>query len=192
MPHRARLDEEGKELTMQRNVKRVFGIGGLLLLCAGLVGCGGTKAQSWTFKDDEGTTRTLSHYRGQVLVLGFTNTWCDPCQEAAQELQALQERFRGRGVKVMAVSSWERGNPDAYMQQHGYTYGVMTNGTEVARDYDVDEIPTFFVVGVDGNILSRYDGYSRSTSSKIAGTVEKYLKKVAKNPEKYRTIVQGG
>jgi thioredoxin-related protein len=92
----------------------------------------------------------------------------------------------------MAVSAWERGNPDSYMQDHGYNYGVMTNGTEIARDYDVDEIPTFFVVGVDGNIISRYDGFSPSTSSKIAKSVEKHLKKVAKNPEKYRTIVQGG
>ena len=177
---------------MQRNLKRMFGIGGLLVLCAGLAGCSGGQAQSWTFKDDEGSTRNLSHYQGQVLILGFTNTWCEPCQETARELQALQDRFRGRGVKVMAVSSWERGNPDAYMQDHGYTYGIMTNGTEIARDYDVDEIPTFFVVGVDGNVLDRYDGFSPSTSSKIADTVEKHLKKVAKNPEKYRTIVQHG
>ena len=177
---------------MQRNVKRMFGIGGLLVACAGLVGCGSGQAQSWTFKDDEGSTRNMSHYQGQVLVLSFTNTWCDPCQETARELQALQDRFRGRGVKVMAVSAWERGNPDAYMQDHGYNYGIMTNGTAIAREYDVDEIPTFFVVGVDGNIISRYDGFSPNTSSKIAKSVEKHLSKVAKNPEKYRTIVQHG
>ena len=92
----------------------------------------------------------------------------------------------------MAVSAWERGSPDAYMRDHGYNYAVMVNGTPVARDYDVDELPTFFVVGVDGNILSRFDGYSSSTSSKIAKVVEKHLSKVAKNPDKYRAIVQGG
>jgi len=57
---------------MQRIVKRTFLVGGALtLLCAGLAGCGSSKAQSWTFTDDEGSIRRLSDYQGQVLVLGL-------------------------------------------------------------------------------------------------------------------------
>ena len=178
---------------MQRIVKRTFLMGGALaLLCAGLAGCSSSKAQSWTFTDDEGSIHRMSDYQGQVLVLGFSNTWCDPCQEAAVHMQMLHDRFSGRGVKVMNVSCWERGDPDAYMQEHGYNYSVMTNGTEIAREYKVDEIPTFFVVGVDGKILSRFEGFSDNTSEKISKSVEKHLKKVARNPEKYRTVVQHG
>ena len=56
---------------MQRIVKRTFVVGGALaLLCAGLAGCGGGKAQSWTFTDEQGSIRKLSDYQGQVLVLG--------------------------------------------------------------------------------------------------------------------------
>ncbi|MHC4787465.1 MAG: peroxiredoxin family protein [Planctomycetota bacterium] len=123
---------------MQRIVKRTFLVGGALaLLCAGLAGCGSTKAKSWTFTDDEGSIRNLSDYEGQVLVLGFSNTWCEPCQEAALQMQSIQDRFRDQGVKVMTVSCWERGDADAYMQEHGYNYGVMLNGTKIAREYDV-------------------------------------------------------
>jgi peroxiredoxin len=177
---------------MQRIVKRTFLVGGALaLLCAGLAGCGSSRAQSWTFTDDEGSIRRLSDYQGQVLVLGFSNTWCDPCQEAAVHMQLLHERFSDRGVKVMTVSAWERGDPDMYMQEHGYNFGVMTNGTEIAREYDVDEVPTFFVVGVDGRIVSRFEGFSDNTPDKISKSVEKHLQKVARNPEKYRRSIAG-
>jgi peroxiredoxin len=185
--------EKEKESIMQRIVKRTFLVGGALtLLCAGLAGCSSSKAQSWTFTDDEGSIRRLSDYQGQVLVLGFSNTWCDPCQEAAVHMQMLHERFSDRGVKVMTVSAWERGDPDMYMQEHGYNYGVMTQGTEIAREYDVDEIPTFFVVGVDGKIVSRFEGFSDDTSDKISKSVEKHLQKVARNPEKYRSVAGHG
>jgi peroxiredoxin len=178
---------------MQRIVKRTFWVsGGLLLLCVGLAGCGSTKAKTWMFTDDQGSIRNLSDYQGQVLVLGFSNTWCDPCQAAALHMQNLQDRFRDQGVKVMTVSSWERGDPDAYMQEHGFNYGVMTNGTEIAREYGVDEIPTFFVVGVDGKILSRFEGFSDNTPGKIAKSVEKHLKKVARHPDRYETVAGHG
>ncbi|MHC4769822.1 MAG: peroxiredoxin family protein [Planctomycetota bacterium] len=177
---------------MQRIVKRTFLVGGALaLLCAGLAGCGSSKAQSWTFTDDQGSIRRLSDYQGQVLVLGFSNTWCDPCQEAAVHMQLLHERFSDRGVKVMTVSAWERGDPDMYMQEHGYNFGVMTNGTEIAREYNVDEVPTFFVVGVDGKIISRFEGFRDNTPDKISKSVEKHLQKVARNPEKYRRSIAG-
>jgi peroxiredoxin len=135
--------------------------------------------------------RTFLDYQGQVLVLGFSNTWCDPCQEAAVHMQLLHERFSDRGVKVMNVSAWERGDPDMYMQEHGYNFGVMTNGTEIAREYNVDEVPTFFVVGVDGKIISRFEGFSDNTPDKISKSVEKHLQKVARNPEKYRRSIAG-
>jgi hypothetical protein len=155
---------------MQRIVKRTFLVGGALaLLCAGLAGCGSSKAQSWTFTDDQGSIRRLSDYH----------------------MQLLHERFSDRGVKVMNVSAWERGDPDMYMQEHGYNFGVMTNGTEIAREYNVDEVPTFFVVGVDGKIISRFEGFSDNTPDKISKSVEKHLQKVARNPEKYRRSIAG-
>jgi cytochrome c-type biogenesis protein len=178
---------------MQRIVKRTFLVGGALaLLCAGLAGCSSSKAKSWTFTDDEGSVHNLSDYEGRVLVLGFSNTWCEPCAEAALHMQALQDRFRGRQVKVMAVSCWERGDPNEFMQENGYNFGVMLNGTEIARDYDVHEIPTFVVVGVDGKILSRYEGFNKATADKIGKSVERHLAKVSRHPERYRSIAGHG
>ena len=156
-------------------VKRTLSIGlGLAVLC-GLTGCA-SKATYWRFADSTGTIRDLSDYEGQVVVISFSNTWCEPCQEAAGHLQDLQERFGPSGVKVMTISCWERGDPQKWMIERGYTYGVMVDGTRIAQKYDVDQIPTFLVIGVNGRVIYRHDGLSKSTPDKLARVIEKHLR----------------
>ena len=50
---------------MYRIVNRAFALGGgLLLLGAGLSGCG-SKSPQWSFTSDDGTLHSLSDYQGQ-------------------------------------------------------------------------------------------------------------------------------
>ncbi|MHC4416510.1 MAG: peroxiredoxin family protein [Planctomycetota bacterium] len=177
---------------MQRIVNRSIGLGcGLVLVCAGLVGCS-SMAEDWTFTDASGTVRNLSDYRGEVVVLGFSNTWCDPCQEAALHMQDLHQRFGQRGVRVVSVSAWERGEPDHYMEENGYSYGLMLNGTEIAREYGVIRVPTFFIVGVDGKVIYRHDGFDQGTSKKMARVIEKHLEKQARKAARNQSVAQHG
>ena len=162
---------------MHRIVRRTLVGCGLALLCCGVAACSGSKAKNWMFTDSQGTVRNLTDYKGNVLVIGFSNTWCDPCQEAGLQMQALQERFSSQGVKVLSVSSWEHGDPRQWMTEHGYNYGLMLNGTEIARQYNVDRIPTFLVIGVDGKVVYRHEGFEKSAADKIAAVIDKHLRK---------------
>lgn len=42
--------------------------------------------------------------KGQWVVLNFWATWCPPCLVEMPSLQAMQDHFKGQGVKVVAVS----------------------------------------------------------------------------------------
>ncbi len=162
---------------MHRIVNRSFAlVGGLLLLGSGLSGCG-SKAPQWSFSNSDGTLHSLSDYQGQVLMLAFTNTWCEPCERAAPHLQDIHDRFADQGVTVMAVSSWERYDPTDYMDQYGYTYDVMLDGTDIARQYGVDHLPTFYIIGVDGSVIFQEEGFNESTAKKMTKTIKKHLKK---------------
>ena len=160
---------------MHRIVTRTL-IGCGFVVCCALGGCS-TKAQNWTFTDAQGTVRNLTDFKGNVLVIGFSNTWCEPCQEAGLQMQALQERFSSQGVKVLSVSSWEHGDPREWMTEHGYNYGLMLNGTEIARQYNVDRIPTYLVVGFDGKVVYRHEGFEKGAADKIAAVIDKQLRK---------------
>ena len=161
---------------MQRNLSRSLGLAIGLLLLVGITGCS-SGPSNWTFTDAEGDLRTMSDYTGGVVVLAFTNSWCDSCHHAALHLQDLQQRFADQGVRVVYVSSWEHGDPVAYLEEHGYTYGLMLNGTRIAQEYKVDVIPTFCVLGSNGQLVGKIEGFNRGTPARLSGTIQRHLRK---------------
>ena len=164
---------------MQRIVQRSLGFVTASLLLAGITGCGSANP-NWTFTDAGGDIRAMSDYRGGVTLLAFTNSWCDSCHHAAMLLQDIQQRFADQGVRVVYVSSWEHGDPGVYLNEHGYTYGLMLNGTEIAREYDVDRIPTFVLLGPDSKVVARHEGFGKNTPQKITSSIERHLRKSGK------------
>ncbi len=59
----------------------------------------------------------------------------------------------------------------------------MIDGTEIARDYRVDRVPTFYVVGVDGRVVYRHEGFESDTPDKLVRAIEKHLKRAGKRSD---------
>jgi thiol-disulfide isomerase/thioredoxin len=60
--------------------------------------------------DLAGTRWRLETFAGQVVVVNFWATWCEPCRLEMPSLDALAARRRGEGVVVAAVNHKE--SPD--------------------------------------------------------------------------------
>ena len=54
--------------------------------------------------DRQGFAIMLARHRGQVVLVNFWATWCEPCREEFPRFRELQERYRPRGLVVLAVS----------------------------------------------------------------------------------------
>lgn len=135
-----------------------------------------TQAPDWTLKDPAGGEHTLSKLRGSVVVMDFWATWCVPCTMAMPHVQRLHERFAGRPVRVFGVNCWENADAAAYMAKHKYTYTLLLDGDDAAQAYDVNGIPAFFIIGVDGRILHTAVGFSPDHAEKFAAIIDEHLK----------------
>lgn len=51
-----------------------------------------------------GEATTLASLRGHVVVLEFWATWCKPCREMFKKLKDLDERYRARGLEIVALT----------------------------------------------------------------------------------------
>jgi len=54
--------------------------------------------------DLDGKRWSLAALRGQVVVLNFWATWCEPCRAEMPSLQQLAAQHQAQGLQVMAVN----------------------------------------------------------------------------------------
>jgi thiol-disulfide isomerase/thioredoxin len=46
----------------------------------------------------------IAYHRGNVILVNFWATWCAPCIKEIPEIVRLQEKYKERGLRVIAVS----------------------------------------------------------------------------------------
>jgi thiol-disulfide isomerase/thioredoxin len=105
-------------------------------------------------KDLQGREHRLSDYRGQVVLVNFWATWCEPCREEMPAMQRLQERLAGRPFVVLAV---DFGEGDARVKSFleklplKFTFLLDRDGS-VAHAWRVRVLPVSFVIDADQKI----------------------------------------
>lgn len=61
------------------------------------------------FQDGAGRARSLTDFRGKVVLLNIWATWCAPCREEMPALDRLQAKLGGPGFEVVALSIDQQG-----------------------------------------------------------------------------------
>jgi peroxiredoxin/outer membrane lipoprotein-sorting protein len=120
----------------------------------------GQPAADFTLKGLDGVSLTLSKLRGKVVLLDFWATWCGPCRIEMPRVQKLHKEFHDKGLVVLGVNLRE--TPDRareFMKKYGYTFGSLLDAkAEVAERYQVEGIPTLFVIDRKGQIAAHFVG----------------------------------
>ncbi|MDX2117785.1 MAG: TlpA disulfide reductase family protein [Planctomycetota bacterium] len=135
----------------------------------------GSDAPDWLLKTAEGGDLRLTDYRGKLVLMDFWATWCGPCKAAMPGVQRLHEKYKDRGLVVIGLATWDKGDPKKYMDEKQYTYNLVLKADDVATAYRVTGIPTFYIIGPDGKVLYNAVGYDPEHEEQIAALVEKYL-----------------
>jgi peroxiredoxin len=113
---------------------------------------------------DPGATKTksITDYRGQVVLLNLWATWCVPCKQEMPGIQALHEQLGPQGLRVVAVSVDDPQFDDAiraFVAEHKLTFEILHEGSgTIEKDYQTSGIPETFVIGKDGVIRKRVIG----------------------------------
>jgi cytochrome c biogenesis protein CcmG, thiol:disulfide interchange protein DsbE len=117
----------------------------------------GFLAPDFTLETPEGDTITLSDYRGKPVLVLLWTSWCTICKATMPGLEPVYQAYAPLGFELLAVDMTAQdklSDAISYFEGQNYSYPMLIdqNGT-VARDYQMNALPTSILVGPDGIIL---------------------------------------
>jgi thiol-disulfide isomerase/thioredoxin len=120
------------------------------------------KYRDFELETPDGGTARISDYVGKAkyLLLDFWATWCGPCIEGVPEMKTLYEKYRGKGVEMIAISLdytdmrdyWRQvqARLDTPWPQLGYLNGT---NSDLADAFIVSDIPYVVIIDDTGTIV---------------------------------------
>jgi cytochrome c biogenesis protein CcmG/thiol:disulfide interchange protein DsbE len=103
-----------------------------------------------------GTRKSLAAYRGEVVVLNFWASWCEPCQEEAPRLERLQGELERHNGTVLGIT-YKDASPDSesFVKRYRITYPNLRDASgEFAHSYGTNELPESFVIDREGHVFA--------------------------------------
>ncbi|WP_299979268.1 TlpA disulfide reductase family protein [uncultured Pseudoteredinibacter sp.] len=121
----------------------------------------------------------LAQYRGQVVYLDFWASWCVPCKKSFPWMNQIREKYKDRGLKIIAVSVDESAQAmKNFLAQHPAKFSVIHDKDKaLSKGYTLIGMPTSFIYDREGKLTGSYPGYNLKTKAKIEAQLQALLNK---------------
>jgi peroxiredoxin len=128
-----------------------------------------------------GTERLSDHLGKEVVLLDFWATFCEPCLASMPHLDELYRRHRQQGFVVFGIAI---DGPDSVAQvktvvaKLGVSFPILLDQeTRVVASYNPKtSAPYSVLIGRDGRILKKQEGYSTGNAAALEQDIEAALK----------------
>jgi thiol-disulfide isomerase/thioredoxin len=91
------------------------------------------------------------------VFLNFWATWCPPCKEEMPAMERLYQRYRDKGLVVLAVSVDTEGAPTVipYVNEHKFTFPIgLDPRMTLAEQHGVRALPTSLLFDKKGTLVA--------------------------------------
>lgn len=127
-------------------------------------------------------TKTLSDYRGDVVMINIWATWCLPCRVEMPSIEMLHQAYASKGLRIVAISVDDPGTEPqirSFIKQYGITFEVLhdegAQEGKVSRDYQTSGYPETVIIGRDGIIRRKLLGAHNWNSPENRALIERLI-----------------
>jgi cytochrome c biogenesis protein CcmG/thiol:disulfide interchange protein DsbE len=124
----------------------------------------------------DGSPMRLSSHHGQVVVVSFFASWCEPCREEAAAIQQTWQLYQDSpDVQFFGIAYKDAASKaEAFLSEFSATYPSTADlGNRIARQYGVTGVPETYVIDQQGNLVRHYLG--AITQAQLSGDIDQLL-----------------
>jgi thiol-disulfide isomerase/thioredoxin len=148
---------------------------------------------AFSFPDLDGRIVSNSdpRFRGKIVIVSITGSWCPNCHDEAPLLAELYRIYGSRGLEIVALAFEEKAqleNPvrvRAFAKQFGLDYTFLLAGepselaAKLPQAEHLEAFPTSFFLGRDGRVRFVHTGFSgRATGTLYTETRAEVIRQV--------------
>jgi len=124
----------------------------------------------------DGTSVSLSEYRGKVVLVNLWATWCEPCREEMPALGELQNMFPQDEFEIIGVSIDDYGYENVikeFMVSENLTYSIWLDpANKFQFIFRTIGVPESFLIDTNGQIVHQWKGAFDPISDNTINLVE--------------------
>ncbi|MFC2127630.1 TlpA family protein disulfide reductase [Bacteroidota bacterium] len=110
------------------------------------------------YENYKGGTTSLDDLKGKYVYIDVWATWCGPCRQQIPFLQELEEKYHGKNIEFVSISTDNPGKHEDWkkMIEDKKMGGIQLfagNDNSFSMDYQITGIPRFILLDPEGNIV---------------------------------------
>jgi thiol-disulfide isomerase/thioredoxin len=122
----------------------------------------GKVAPNFSSPTPEGEMLALNDIKGKATIIDFWASWCGPCRRENPNVVSVYEKYHGKGLEIISVSLDKPGQKDRWLKAieddkltWNHVGSLQYFNDPVARMYNVNSIPSMFVLDESGTIVGK-------------------------------------
>ena len=135
----------------------------------------GSPVPDFEFTALDGSSMNLGAHNGEIVVVNFFASWCDPCRQEAADLEQAWLAYQDQGVQFYGIAYKDADSKaQAFLDEFGVSYpSTVDTSNRTARDYGVTGVPETFVIDREGLLVHHFLG--PITQAQLSREIERAL-----------------
>jgi thiol-disulfide isomerase/thioredoxin len=120
---------------------------------------------------------SLDSLQGKVVYVDFWASWCGPCRQSFPWMKTMHERYGSKGLVVVAINlDKDRSAAESFLEKFPAPFTVAFDPSgKTAKEYKVWGMPTSYVVGKTGAIVSTHAGFDPKRAASVESEIATLL-----------------
>ena len=138
----------------------------------------GQSAPALTVSDASGPL-DMNQFKGKFLYVDFWASWCGPCVKSFPWMNEMQAKYGPQGLVILGVNTdSKREDADKFLARVPAKFRIAFDPRgDAATLYEVQAMPSSFLIGPDGKLLLKHAGYRDEQKAELEQSIASALSK---------------